>query len=146
MSNELNLQEHYARKKSIVAITGKAILFASMQFAIGSVEMSSKFSVKNFSKDQTTLQHAADALSDYIFIGVVWTLGTCMMFWGNYGMKGAIINFIANFIIMAWIMTSYKGAFEYACVTGNLEYPELFRKRKNVHLGLNQASTAAANQ
>ena len=59
------------RKKSIVTIMGKAILFASMQFAIGSVEMSSKFSVKNFSKDQVTLQHAADALSDYIFIGVV---------------------------------------------------------------------------
>jgi hypothetical protein len=43
---------------------GEAILLASMQFAIGSVEMSSKFSVKNFSKDQETLQNAADALSD----------------------------------------------------------------------------------
>ena len=124
---QFNLDEYYARKKSIVTITGKAILFASMQFAIGSVEMSSKFSVKNFSKDQTTLQHAADALSDYIFIGMVWTLGTCMMFWGTYGMKGAAVNFVANFIIMAWIMASYKRAFEYACVQGDLQFPVLFR-------------------
>jgi hypothetical protein len=105
------------RKKSIVTIMGKAILFASMQFAIGSVEMSSKFSVKNFSKDQVTLQHAADALSDYIFIGVVWTLGTGMMFWGSYGMRGALVNLIAN----------YRGSFEYACLSGNLIMPTMFR-------------------
>jgi len=123
----MNLQEYFDRKKGIVPIMGKAILFASMQFAIGSVEMSSKFSVKNFSKDQRTLQHAADALSDYIFIGVVWTLGTCMMFWGNYGMKGAVVNFITNFIIMAWIIASYKKAFNYACDTGNLKQPKMFR-------------------
>ena len=121
--------EYYARKKSIVTIMGKAILFASMQFAIGSVEMSSKFSVKNFSKDQVTLQHAADALSDYIFIGVVWSLGTCMMFWGSYGMKGAVVNLIANFIIMAWIISSYKRSFRYACDVCNLEMPEMFRKQ-----------------
>ena len=54
---------------------GEAILLASMQFAIGSVEMSSKFSVKNFSKDQETLQNAADALSDYLRIGWFWTFG-----------------------------------------------------------------------
>ena len=40
---------------------GEAILFASIQFSIGSVEMSSKFSVKNFCSDQDTLQNAADA-------------------------------------------------------------------------------------
>lgn len=120
------------RKKSIVTIMGKAILFASMQFAIGSVEMSSKFSVKNFSKDQVTLQHAADALSDYIFIGVVWTLGTCMMFWGSYGMRGAIVNLIANLIIMTWIIQSYKASFEYACNVGNLDMPVMFRNVKTV--------------
>jgi hypothetical protein len=129
---EGNLSEYYARKKSIVTIMGKAILFASMQFAIGSVEMSSKFSVKNFSKDQITLQHAADALSDYIFIGVVWTLGTCMMFWGSYGMKGALVNLIANFIIMAWIIQSYKQSFQYACNAGGLEMPVMFRKKPSV--------------
>jgi len=125
----MNLEEYYARKRGIVPIMGKAILFASMQFAIGSVEMSSKFSVKNFSKDQTTLQHAADALSDYIFIGVIWTLGTCMMFYGNYGMKGALVNLITNFIIMSWIIVSYRRAFTYACESSELEMPKLFRRK-----------------
>lgn len=124
-----NLTDYYARKKSIVTIMGKAILFASMQFAIGSVEMSSKFSVKNFSKDQVTLQHAADALSDYIFIGVLWTIGTCMMFWGSYGMKGAIVNMISNFIIMGWIIKSYRTSFEYACNSSGLEMPVMFRPK-----------------
>lgn len=122
-----SLEEHYARKKSIVTIMGKAILFASMQFAIGSVEMSSKFSVKNFSKDQTTLQHAADALSDYIYIGIFWTLGTCFMFYGSYGMRGAVVNLLSNMLIMFWIISSYKRSFEYACVTSNLDMPRMFK-------------------
>ena len=117
-------------KKGLGLVIGKALLYASLQFAIGSVEMSSKFSVKNFSKDQTTLQHAADALSDYLFIGMVWTLGTCLMFWGNYGMKGAIINFIANMIIMLWILVSYQRAFDYACIAGKLEKPNMFRNHR----------------
>ena len=136
----MNLEEYYARKKGIVPIMGKAILFASMQFAIGSVEMSSKFSVKNFSKDQTTLQHAADALSDYVFIGVVWTLGTCMMFYGNYGMTGALVNFITNFIIMAWIIVSYRRAFDYACNSGNLDQPIMFKNVKNIQTPTNTKS------
>ena len=62
-------------KDSLIAIIGSAILFSSLQFSVASVEMSSKYSVKNFSKDQTTLQHAADSLSDYIYIGTLWTIG-----------------------------------------------------------------------
>jgi hypothetical protein len=126
----MNTEEYYARKKSIVTIMGKAILFASMQFAIGSVEMSSKFSVKNFSKDQKTLQHAADALSDYIYIGVFWTLGTCFMFYGSYGMRGSLVNLLANMLIMFWIISSYKRSFEYACYTSNLQMPVMFKSKE----------------
>jgi hypothetical protein len=57
--------------KTPTLIIGKAILFASLQFAIGSVEMSSKFSVKNFATDQTTLQNAANALSDYLIVSLI---------------------------------------------------------------------------
>ena len=122
-----NPPAYYERKKSLVTVMGKAILFASMQFAIGSVEMSSKFSVKNFSKDQQTLQHAADALSDYIYIGIFWTMGTCMMFYGSYGMRGAIVNLLANMLIMFWIISSYKRSFQYACVTSKLDMPIMFK-------------------
>ena len=124
-----SVEQIYARKKGLIAITGKIILFAAMQFGIASVEMSSKFSVKNFSKDQITLQHAADSLCDYMFVGLLWGLGTSCMFFGSYGIKGVVINVIANFCIMFWIYYSYVKAFQYASRIGNLQYPKMFRKR-----------------
>lgn len=111
----------------IYKVLGKAILFASMQFAIGSVEMSSKFSVKNFSKDQETLQNAADALSDYILIAILWTIGTSFLFYSNYKVKGLIVNIVANVFIIMWIVLSYFKAFREAAQKGNLKLPVLFK-------------------
>ena len=107
-------------------IIGKAILFASMQFAIGSVEMSSKFSVKNFSKDQGTLQNAADALRDYIIIALLWTLGNSFVFYSSYGMRGAWIAIAANIFIILWIYLSYLKAFRDATIKNNLQMPIVF--------------------
>jgi len=111
---------------SLVTIIGTAILFSSLQFSVASVEMSSKYSVKNFSKDQQTLQHAADALSDYIYIGTLWTIGTSMMAWGTHGFLGCVINIIANVLIMGWIILSYKKTFKYACDNNKLCMPKMF--------------------
>lgn len=117
----------HKRKRSIAYILGKAILFASMQFAIGSVEMSSKFSVKNFSKDQETLNNAADALSDYLIIGLVWTIGTSLIFLANYGAQGVVFNVLSNAVIIYWIYYSYMSAFKMASKTNGLQEPKLFR-------------------
>ncbi len=111
----------------MMKVFGKAILFASMQFAIGSVEMSSKFSVKNFSKDQETLNNAVDALADYIMIGIFWTLGTSMIFVANYGMTGLVANVVANVAIILWIYLSYQNAFNAAAKQHGLVVPPLFR-------------------
>ena len=108
-------------------LIGKSILFASMQFAIGSVEMSSKFSVKNFSKDQDTLQNATDALSDYLIIGLLWTLGTSLIFYTNYKWTGVAINMVINFAIMYWIYWSYIKSFDSACKKYGLEKPIMFK-------------------
>jgi len=108
-------------------LIGKSILFASMQFAIGSVEMSSKFSVKNFSKDQDTLQNAADALSDYLIIGLLWTIGTCLIFYANYKWNGVIINTLINLSIMYWIYWSYVKSFDSACTKYGLQPPIMFK-------------------
>ena len=114
----------------IPKLIGKSILFASMQFAIGSVEMSSKFSVKNFSKDQDTLQNAADALSDYLIIGLLWTLGTCLIFYANYKWYGVILNTVINFAIMYWIYWSYIKSFNSACEKHGLKKPIMFKPYK----------------
>jgi tetrahydromethanopterin S-methyltransferase subunit D len=109
----------------LLLLAGEGILFASMQFAIGSVEMSSKFSVKNFSKDQNTLQNAADALSDYLFVAALWTIGLSMLFYAKHGKIGAIIMLITNLIIISWIYFSYVNAFKYAAKLNNLKEPNI---------------------
>jgi hypothetical protein len=113
----------FLTNKENIIMFGEAILLASMQFSIGSVEMSSKFSVKNFSKDQETLQNAADALSDYMKIGLMWTFGLSIMFYARYDKVGAAFSVIINLLIIAWIYFSYMNAFETACKNNSLKCP-----------------------
>ena len=102
---------------------GDAILYSSISFAIASVEMSSKFSVKNFSKDNETLQNAADALSDYMKIGCLWAVGTTLVLYCNFGVQGAVTSVVMNSIIMVWIYTSYQKAFKLAATKNGLSLP-----------------------
>lgn len=109
--------------KDNLALVGEVILLASMQFSIGSVEMSSKFSVKNFSKDQETLQNGADALMDYTRIGLIWTIALSLLFFSRHGMVGFMLCMSANLAIMLWIYCSYIHAFKMAMKKYGLRYP-----------------------
>jgi hypothetical protein len=102
---------------------GEAIIFGSIQFSIGSVEMSSKFSVMNFAKDQETLQNAAYALTDYLRIALLWIVGTSLIMFSNFGHVGLTTNLIVNFIIVGWIVYSYHICFLKAAEKYNLKYP-----------------------
>ena len=114
----MNSKEYYE-------VFGEAILLASMQFAIGSVEMSSKFSVKNFAKDQETLQNAVDALSDYLKIAIMWTFGLSILFYARYDIVGVIMSILTNAIIDLWIYYSYINAFKIAARENNLKVPRV---------------------
>ena len=111
--------------ESNMKMIGEAILLASIQFSIGSVEMSSKFSVKNFSKDQETLQNAADALSDYLKIAIFWTIGVTILLQANYGIAGAISAIIVNLAIIVWVYVSYLQSFKIADEKYNLAMPKV---------------------
>jgi hypothetical protein len=100
--------------KSNLKMVGEAILYSSIQFAIGSVEMSSKFSVKNFSKDEETLNNAIDALYDYIKIATIWTIGVAILLYSSHGIIGLLTGIIANLVIIIWIYISYIEAFRIA--------------------------------
>ncbi len=113
------------KTKEYFILFGEAVLLASMQFSIGSVEMSSKFSVKNFSKDQETLQNAADALSDYLRIGLLWTFGLSALFYAKYETEGMLMVLITNILIMAWIYYSYINCFDVAAKTYKLQKPKV---------------------
>lgn len=111
--------------ENIYKAIGEAILFGSIQFSIGSVEMSSKFSVMNFSKDQETLQNAAYALTDYLKIALLWTIGTCLIGYSNFDYLGLYASLVVNIIIIGWIAYSYHLCFLKASQKYNLVYPEL---------------------
>jgi small-conductance mechanosensitive channel len=112
--------------KRFAELLGQALFLASIQASVGSVEMSSKFSVKNFSKDQETLQNASDALQGYIIVGVVWTVATIFILYSQFDWCGALIGTAMNLLMMGWIIISYIMAFKSASKKYNLQMPTLF--------------------
>jgi hypothetical protein len=108
-------------------VLGKAVLLASMSFSIGSVAMSSTFSVMNFSTTQDILQRASDALTQYLLVATFWTAGCSSLLYASYGMRGLWISIAANLAIMAWIFHSYYLAFQHAARVNNLQFPKLFK-------------------
>ena len=120
--------------REIAKVVAKAIFYASIQSSIGSVEMSSKFSVMNFSKDQVTLQRAADALRSYILIGTLWTIGTVLSLYASNGMFGVYCGLIANVVMMGWILFSYMDAFKQAAKHYNLKVPTIFQPKDRIYI------------
>jgi hypothetical protein len=116
--------------RDLAKTVAKAIFYASIQASIGSVEMSSKFSVINFSKDQETLQRAADALKSYMMVGTIWTVGTMLALYASNGMGGAYVALAANLVMMGWIFISYLKAFKDAAKRYDLKEPTLFTKNE----------------
>jgi len=113
-------------KERFFKMLGSSILLASIQASIASVEMSSKYSVINFSKDQTTLQAAANALTGYMIISFIWLTGSAMISYGQYSYMGLITSVVANLVLVGWIYFSYIYAFQVAARRYNLKMPKLF--------------------
>jgi hypothetical protein len=111
---------------SSAIMIGSALLYSGMQFALGSVEQSSRFSVSNFSKDQKTLQAAADALSTYIIIAILWTLASCLVLYGQYGKTGIFWGLITNIVFAGWIVVSYLMTFKKVAKDNGLKMPKMF--------------------
>ncbi len=114
------------KPSSLTLIAGEALLFSAMQFSLGSVELSSKFSVRNFTKDQETMNNAVRALKDYNVVALVWTIGVALMFGGIHGWTGLIASVVFNFAFVLWINLTYFAAFHEAAQKFNLTVPSMF--------------------
>ena len=114
------------KKRKTAKMFGMAIFYSSIQAAIGSVEMSSRFSVINFSKDQSTLQNAANALKSYLIMASIWTLATVLVMFAQFGWLGALVGTVANFAYMLWIYISYLQAFRKATQRYGLHMPRVW--------------------
>ena len=126
------IQVKQKQKNRFWKMLGNAILLASIQASIGSVEMSSKFSVVNFSKDQETLQGAADALTGYLVIAFIWTLGSAMISFGQFEWPGLITILIANIVLIGWIYFSYLYSFKVAVNRYGLKFPKVWPLRWSI--------------
>jgi len=115
----------FGKESKWASLIGFAVMLASIQFSVGSVEMSSKFSVASFAKDQITLQRAADALRMYMYIALLWTAACCLVLFGAYGWMGATFGLVANMLVVAWIFASYFHSFKLACTRHSLEMPSI---------------------
>lgn len=109
-----------------IKVIGKSIMLASQSYAIGSVLMSSIFSVSNFSKDQDTLNNAAEALRMYLKVGGLWAASNMMVLGASYGWLGITAAFTMNALIMYWIYYIYIKAFTEAARKYNLKNPIIF--------------------
>ena len=114
-----------AKDKDIFKVTGKALLLSSFSFAAGSVVMSSRWSVQNFSTDQKTLDRARDALLEYTYVAALWCVGCSMLLYASYGSTGLALSLACNFSIWLWIWTSYVRAFKEAAQEHGLRAPDL---------------------
>lgn len=113
--------------QKIAKIIGKSILLAGFLVALASVEMSSRFSVLNFAKNDQVLQNAANALSSFLFIGLVWAVGSTAVLYSSYGISGLCAGLVSNGIILAWIYGSYMSAFMRAAKDNGLTPPKMFQ-------------------
>ena len=96
--------------------------------------MSSKFSVINFCSDQDTLQNAADALSDYLKISIIWTIGVILLLYSKYKWIGALAAIISNLVVILWIYFSYMSSFKSAVnktKTLKMPYINMFKSTNN---------------
>ena len=110
----------------ISKIIGESLILAVAQLSLGSVELSSKYSVMNFSKDQATLQAASNSLTSYVVIGILWAIGSSLLLYSQFGMTGLLCGLTTNFSLMIWIVWSYMYSFKRAAETYGLEYPKMF--------------------
>jgi hypothetical protein len=129
--------------RTLAKVVAKSIFYSSIQASIGSVEMSSKFSVMNFSKDQETLQRAADALKSYTIVGGVWTVGTMLALYASHSVYGAVIGLVSNMVMMGWIILSYIKAFKEAAARYGLEVPTVFNRIDLIWMGISMVAVAA---
>lgn len=101
------------------------MLFASVQVAFASIELDSKFSISEI-KTQKRLDAAASHLKSYIFIAIFWTVASVLTQYSVYGVEAGFYTFIANIIVLLWIISSYKQMFEKIVEENNLKYPNIF--------------------
>lgn len=110
--------------KEILILIGDVTIAATVQFVVANLLMTSTFNIIHFTKQQTTLQHASDRLSNYVKISLICTIALTLLFYAKKDIIGAIISLIINILMIISIYISYTEAFKISAKNHNLSYPD----------------------
>lgn len=95
-------------------IIGKATVYATIQIAFANFIMGSVASIKTRLHTTESISIYRDYLKRYLIVALIYSLGTSVMLYETYHWKGAIIGFIANAIMVIWILYFYHDSIAHA--------------------------------
>jgi hypothetical protein len=110
-----------------VELIAESLIFGSVQYSLASCLMSSVFSVRNFSKDQQTLNNAVGALCEFLKVAIVWFAITSALMYYSHGTKGFVVTFILTLVIVGWLTWIYEKAFREAACKNHLHKPSIWK-------------------
>jgi len=107
--------------KDIIILVADALIASTLQLKIAEVGMSSSFSVQHYVNSQETLDHAVDALDNYIIVGIISAIALSSLYYLKNNTPGFIICLMANLLIISWLYYSYNLAFDEVVKKYNLK-------------------------
>lgn len=107
---------------------GQALVFAAVQPALASMEMSSRFDIVNSANSQRSLEQAARDLRSFMVISIIWAVGSTLVMFFQFSWRGALINFIGQVLIMYWIYSNFRTAIVNQAKRRHLNIPPVWGK------------------
>lgn len=101
-------------------IIGQNLLVSASQFSLGSIALSSTYSVINFSKTQEILDNGVSALRKYLYVAIAWLVANCLVMYSQFKYRGVLAAFVFNLVYIVWIVISYQQAFDIAAKQNGL--------------------------
>lgn len=111
--------------KETLILIGDITIATTVQFVIANLLMTTTYNIIHFYKNQISLQHAANHLSNYIKISLICTMALVLLFYAKNDIIGAIITLIINILIIIFIYVNYTEAFKVSAKNNNLDYPDI---------------------
>jgi len=107
---------------------GQALVFASVQPALASMQMSSRFDIVNSATTQDLLEQAARDLRSFMIIAIIWAVGSTLVMYIQFSWRGAFINLVGQGLVGYWIFSSFRNAIVNQALRKNLQVPSVWGK------------------
>ena len=114
-----------SKLQNLSRLIGTALFFSVLQFSIGNIQLIHKTNVAKINTQEDLDSFAVD-LKVYLMIAITWTIIAMLILYGEHGIKGMILGFCTNTIIILLISISYSRAINIAVKKNNLINTTIF--------------------